>query len=48
LCAAEAAAATNVRFVADGGVMALEIVDADGTNQVVKLREPLMLASPGT
>jgi hypothetical protein len=45
---AEAAAATSVRFVADGGVMALEIVDADGTNQVVKLREPLMLASPGT
>jgi Family of unknown function (DUF5335) len=25
-----------------------KIVDADGTRQVVKLREPLMLASPGT
>jgi hypothetical protein len=31
-----------------GGVMALEIVDADGTKQIVKLREPLMLASPET
>lgn len=30
------------------GLMTLEIVDAGGTKQVVKLREPLMLASPGT
>ena len=30
------------------GLTTLEIVDADGTKQVVKLREPLMLASPGT
>jgi hypothetical protein len=30
------------------GLTTIEIVDADGTKQVVKLREPLMLASPGT
>jgi len=30
------------------GLTIIEIVDADGTKQVVKLREPLMLASPGT
>jgi hypothetical protein len=30
------------------GLMIIEIVDADGIKQVVKLREPLMLASPGT
>ena len=30
------------------GLMTIEVVDADGTKQVVKLREPLMLASPGT
>ena len=28
-------------------LMSLEIVDADGTKQVIKLREPLMLPSPG-
>jgi hypothetical protein len=26
----------------------VEIVDADGVKQVIKLREPLMLAAPGT
>jgi Family of unknown function (DUF5335) len=30
------------------GLTTIEIVDADGTRQVVKLREPLMLASPAT
>jgi Family of unknown function (DUF5335) len=30
------------------GLTTIEVVDADGTKQVVKLREPLMLASPGT
>ena len=30
------------------GLTTIEIVDADGTKQVVKLREPLMLASPRT
>jgi hypothetical protein len=30
------------------GLTTIEIVDADGTKQIVKLREPLMLASPGT
>jgi hypothetical protein len=30
------------------GLTTIEIVDADRTKQVVKLREPLMLASPGT
>jgi hypothetical protein len=29
------------------GLTTIEVVDADGTKQVVKLREPLMLASPG-
>jgi Family of unknown function (DUF5335) len=29
-----------------GGLTSLEIVDAEGTRQVVKLREPLMLPSP--
>jgi len=30
------------------GLTTIEIFDADGTKQVVKLREPLMLASPRT
>jgi uncharacterized protein DUF5335 len=30
------------------GLTTIEIVDADGTKQVVKLQEPLMLASPAT
>ena len=29
-----------------GGLTSLEIVDAEGTRQIVKLREPLMLPSP--
>ena len=29
-----------------GGLVALEIVDADGIKQIVKLRDPLMLPSP--
>jgi hypothetical protein len=35
-------------YVADGpaGVVALEIIDADDVQQIVKLRSPLMLPSP--
>jgi hypothetical protein len=29
-----------------GGLVALEVVDADGVKQIVKLRDPLMLPSP--
>jgi uncharacterized protein DUF5335 len=29
-----------------GGLVALEIVDADDTKQIVKLRDPLMLPAP--
>jgi len=29
-----------------GGLVALQIVDADGVKQIVKLRDPLMLPSP--
>ena len=30
-----------------GGLVSLEIVDADGVRQIVRLREPLMLPAPG-
>jgi hypothetical protein len=30
----------------DGGLAALEVVDADGVSQIVQLREPLMLPAP--
>jgi hypothetical protein len=35
-------------FVEDGaeGVVALEIIDADGVRQIIKLRAPLMLPAP--
>jgi hypothetical protein len=29
-----------------GGLMSIEIVDAEGTRQIVKLRDPLMLPAP--
>jgi hypothetical protein len=34
--------------VVEGGLAALEIVDADGVKQIVKLRDPLMLPPPRT
>ena len=36
-------------YVEDGteGIVALEIVDADDVQQIVKLRDPLMLPAPG-
>jgi hypothetical protein len=29
-----------------GGLMSIEIVDADGARQIIKLRDPLMLPAP--
>lgn len=29
-----------------GGLMSIEIVDADGAKQIIKLRDPLMLPAP--
>ena len=35
-------------YVEDGleGLMSIEIVDAEGTKQIIKLRDPLMLPAP--
>jgi hypothetical protein len=29
-----------------GGLMSIEIVEADGARQIIKLRDPLMLPAP--
>jgi hypothetical protein len=31
----------------EGGVSSLDVVDADGVGQIIKLREPLLLPPPG-